>query len=77
MCAENSASLEVSYGHLAEAHPLVAIWLTDVPRDMLQILDEVLQSVVLEMFPHYTKVMRGHPPWFSVLQQLFICFAKI
>jgi hypothetical protein len=56
MCSENSASLEVSYGHLAEMQSLLAIWLTDVPRDMLQILDEVLQQVVLVDFPHYKKV---------------------
>jgi DNA replicative helicase MCM subunit Mcm2 (Cdc46/Mcm family) len=56
MCAANSASLEISYGHLAEMQSLLAIWLTDVPRDMLQIFDEVLQSVVLADFPHYSKV---------------------
>lgn len=56
MCAANSASLEVSYGHLASLDSLLVLWLTDVPRDMLQIFDEVLQQVVLIEFPHYTKV---------------------
>lgn len=56
MCAANSASLEITYGHLAEMQSQMAIWLTDVPRDMLQIMDEVLQSVVLADFPHYKKV---------------------
>jgi hypothetical protein len=56
MCANNSASLEVSYGHLAEMQSLLAIWLTDVPRDMLSIFDEVLKTVVLKEFPHYAKV---------------------
>lgn len=56
MCAINSASLEVSYAHLADMQSLLAIWLTDVPRDMLQIFDEVLQAVVLAEFPHYNKV---------------------
>jgi DNA replicative helicase MCM subunit Mcm2 (Cdc46/Mcm family) len=56
MCAANSRSLEVAYGHLAEMQPMLAVWLTDVPRDMLQILDEVLQSVVLAEFPHYKQV---------------------
>lgn len=55
MCSRNSASLEVSYGDLAEMQSLLAIWLTDVPKDMLQIFDEVLQSVVQEDFPHYSK----------------------
>ena len=56
MCAINSASLEISYAHLADMQSLLAIWLTDVPRDMLQIFDEVLQTVVLADFPHYNKV---------------------
>jgi hypothetical protein len=56
MCAANSSSLEVSYGHIAKVQSLLAIWLTDVPRDMLQIFDEVLQNVVLHEFPNYTKV---------------------
>eukprot|EP01038_Epipyxis_sp_PR26KG_P005040 gene5040-7031_t len=58
MCATNSSSIEVSYGHLGEMQSLLAIWLTDVPRDMLQIFDEVLQTVVLEKFPHYAKIVQ-------------------
>lgn len=56
MCASNLSSLEVSYGHLAEMQSLLAIWLTDVPKDMLEIFDEVLLSVVTAEFPHYKKV---------------------
>lgn len=56
MCADNKASLEVSYAHIAKVQSLLAIWLTDVPRDMLQIFDEVLQAVVLISYPHYSKV---------------------
>jgi DNA replication licensing factor MCM2 len=56
MCADNSSSLEVSYGHLGEMQSLLAIWLTDVPRDMLKIFDEVLQREVLEQFPHYKQI---------------------
>jgi DNA replication licensing factor MCM2 len=58
MCAENSASLEVDYGHLGEMQSLLAIWLTDVPRDMLQIFDEVLKDVVLKDFPHYAQIAK-------------------
>lgn len=57
MCAANGASLQVSYGHIADMQPLLAMWLTDVPRDMLQIFDEVLLSVVLIDFPQYAQVM--------------------
>jgi len=56
MCAANSSSLEVSYSHIAKVQSLLAIWLTDVPRDMLQIFDEVLRVVVLHEFPNYSKV---------------------
>lgn len=56
MCASNLSSLEVSYGHLAEMQSLLAIWLTDVPKDMLEIFDEVLLSVVTAEFPHYKMV---------------------
>eukprot|EP01035_Chromulina_nebulosa_P029875 gene29875-39652_t len=33
MCSMNSSSLEVSYPDLAETQSLLAIWLTDVPKD--------------------------------------------
>jgi DNA replication licensing factor MCM2 len=56
MCAANASSLIVSYAHIAKVQSLLAIWLTDVPRDMLQLFDEVLQSVVLQEFPHYSRI---------------------
>ena len=56
MCAENSGSLLVDYGHLGEMQSLLAIWLTDVPKDMLMIFDEVLKDVVLKDFPHYAQI---------------------
>lgn len=58
MCSSNKCSLEVAYGHLGEMQSLLAIWLTDVPRDMLQIFDEVLQNVVRQDFPHYFQVAK-------------------
>lgn len=58
MCAENSSSLEVSYVHLGEMQSLLAIWLTDVPRAMLDIFDEVLLQVVLTEFPHYHQITK-------------------
>ena len=44
MCASNSSSLEVSYVHICHKIPILAIWLADVPRDVLQIFDEVLKE---------------------------------
>lgn len=56
MCSANRSSLEVSYVHLGDQAPILAIWLADVPRDMLEIFDEVLTEVVLTDFPHYSQV---------------------
>lgn len=56
MCASNSSSLTISYVHLGDMVPILAIWLADVPKDMLAIFDEVLKEVVLDKFPHYQKV---------------------
>eukprot|EP01031_Cornospumella_fuschlensis_P031068 gene31068-37548_t len=57
MCATNSASLLVSYTHIAQVQPLLALWLSDVPRDMIQILNEVLKSVVMTDFPNYFNIV--------------------
>eukprot|EP01039_Chlorochromonas_danica_P003922 gene3925-4286_t len=57
MCAENSASLFVSYRHLARVQPLLAIWLTDRPRDMLAIFDDCLRTVVKTEFPNYFNIV--------------------
>ena len=46
MCAANSASLPVSYVHLGEKVPTLAIWLADAPQDMLQIFNEVAKEVI-------------------------------
>ena len=40
MCASNKGALQVSYHHLMEAEPLLAVWLADAPKDMLDLLDE-------------------------------------
>ena len=34
-------SLQVSYVHLSENVPILAIWLADAPTEMLEIFDEV------------------------------------
>lgn len=65
MCSANRSSLEVSYVHLGDQAPILAIWLADVPRDMLEIFDEVLREVVLTDFPHYSQVY--FILWFVIL----------
>jgi DNA replication licensing factor MCM2 len=66
MCSVNSSSLEVSYVHMGDQAPILAIWLADVPGDMLGIFDEVLSEVVLADFPHYKQVRREAPVLLSL-----------
>lgn len=56
MCAKNSSSLEVSYLHLGDEVPILAIWLADVPKDMIEIFDEVLEDIVKREFPYYSQI---------------------
>ncbi|CAN0067790.1 unnamed protein product, partial [Ectocarpus fasciculatus] len=48
--------LQVSYIDLSKAVPILAIWLADVPKDMLEIMDEVTNAVVLRAFPEYHRI---------------------
>ncbi len=53
MCSANLASLEVSYTNLSSEMPLLAIWLAEDPRDMLDLMDEVATRLVVRHFPEY------------------------
>ncbi|KAG7374182.1 phospholipid-translocating P-type ATPase, flippase [Nitzschia inconspicua] len=56
MCASNLESLQVSYDHLMEAEPLLAVWLADAPWDMLQLLDRAATNHTLMLFPSYKEI---------------------
>ena len=56
MCASNHASLEVSYMHLMEKVPTLAMWLVDAPRDMLDVLNEAATRHTLRLFPSYGSI---------------------
>eukprot|EP00966_Prymnesium_polylepis_P156296 3610887-Prymnesium_polylepis.1 len=56
MCAANSQSLEVSYLHLSHAVPILAIWVADSPKEMLQLLSEAAMEAVRIMFPNYHEI---------------------
>mmetsp|Transcript_26835 Transcript_26835/g.82530 ORF Transcript_26835/g.82530 Transcript_26835/m.82530 type:complete len:421 (-) Transcript_26835:1087-2349(-) len=58
MCAKNLASFEVSYQSLSSNAPILAIWVADAPRDIIEIFDEVANELVLssEYFPDYGKI---------------------
>jgi DNA replication licensing factor MCM2 len=55
MCANNLASFEVSYQSLSSHVPILAIWVADAPRDIIEIFDEVANELVTsaEYFPDY------------------------
>jgi DNA replication licensing factor MCM2 len=56
MCSSNLASLHISYEHLMEAEPLLAVWLAEAPKDMLDLLDEAATRHTLMLFPSYSTI---------------------
>ena len=50
MCAANKQSLEVSFQHLSNAAPMLAIWVADMPAQMLRLFDPVAEHVVRSEF---------------------------
>jgi hypothetical protein len=40
-CCCMHTNMQVSYLHLSKAVPILAIWLADAPKDMLELMDEV------------------------------------
>jgi DNA replication licensing factor MCM2 len=53
MCANNLQALQVSYLHLMEAEPVLAFWVAEAPKDMLQILNEAATRHVFTLFTSY------------------------
>ena len=53
MCASNLSSFQVSYMHLMEAEPVLAVWVVDAPKDMLDVLNEAATRHTLMLFPSY------------------------
>jgi DNA replication licensing factor MCM2 len=56
MCAANESSLHISYMHLSHYAPILAIWIADVPRQMLVLFNEVATRVVFARFPDYWNI---------------------
>ncbi|KAL5364995.1 MCM2/3/5 family-domain-containing protein [Aspergillus floccosus] len=49
----NSASLEVSYDHLAKAKPTLSYFLANEPSEVLKVFDQVALDVTLFHYPQY------------------------
>ncbi|KAL3908646.1 MAG: hypothetical protein SGARI_002968, partial [Bacillariaceae sp.] len=56
MCSSNLQSLHISYDHLMEAEPLLAVWLADAPWDMLNLLDLAVTNHTFMLFPSYKEI---------------------
>lgn len=53
MCASNQSTLEISYMHLMQYEPILAIWLVDAPRDMFDVLNEAATRHTMRLFQSY------------------------
>ena len=56
LCANNASTLEVSFLHLSSAFPTLAIWLADVPLDILPLLDTTATRYCNVLFPKYNEI---------------------
>jgi DNA-directed RNA polymerase subunit RPC12/RpoP len=58
MCEVNGESLVISYTHLCQEHPVLAIFVADAPTEVLEIFDNAAKEVVLSSFPAYDKIRK-------------------
>lgn len=58
MCAANKQSLEVTYSHISNKTPTLAIWIAEAPAAILPILNSVAYELVLEVFPQYEHIFQ-------------------
>lgn len=56
MAQDNRRSLLVDYEQLADSEMVLAYFLLEAPREMLEILDEVAYEVTLSRYPRYHEV---------------------
>jgi MCM N-terminal domain len=52
LSAANKQSLEVSYAHLSQACPILAVWVADVPKQMFAMFNEVAHQVCAAVLEH-------------------------
>eukprot|EP01022_Parablepharisma_sp_SALTPOND_P000960 TRINITY_DN105340_c1_g1_i1.p1 TRINITY_DN105340_c1_g1~~TRINITY_DN105340_c1_g1_i1.p1 ORF type:complete len:621 (+),score=50.62 TRINITY_DN105340_c1_g1_i1:414-2276(+) len=59
MCKDNKQGLEITYTHLAEKAPTMALWVAEQPALILPILDQVAFDVVTELYPQYASICKA------------------
>jgi DNA replication licensing factor MCM2 len=58
MCSNNKQSLEITYSHLSNKIPTLAIWVAECPSLTLPIFNEVAFELVTEVFPAYENIFK-------------------
>ena len=58
MCYNNKQSLEVTYSHLSNNMPTIAIWVAECPSLVLPILNDVAFELTAEVFPSYDNIFK-------------------
>eukprot|EP00808_Paulinella_micropora_P010771 g2105.t1 len=58
MCDTNQQSLLISYLHLSQATPNLAVWVADEPSSILKLFGEEAMTIALTMYPHYKSVTK-------------------
>jgi DNA replication licensing factor MCM2 len=48
----------VSYLHLSQREPMLAIWVADAPADMLEIFNQVAKQEALKLYPAYEAIVK-------------------
>jgi DNA replication licensing factor MCM2 len=56
LCLQNRESLEVKFAHLAKQYAILAIYIIDAPKEMLEIFDRVARLVILRLYPDYDRI---------------------
>merc|ERR1719167_1525652 len=56
MCQKNKSSFEVDYNILASECQVLAYFLPEAPREVLEIFDEAAKKVVLSIYPNYERI---------------------
>lgn len=56
MCTMNKQSLEITFLHLSQRYPTLAIWLAEEPALILPSLNQVGFDITLEIYPEYAKI---------------------
>jgi DNA replication licensing factor MCM2 len=58
MCINNKQSLEITYSHLSQKNPTIAIWLAEEPALILPLLNDVAFEIVSEAYPNYDRIFK-------------------